>query len=185
MSRMRATTPEAFRIGDCACPGSPHTSPSIVQGVPVPDGDVALFRPRLTLEGSLEVAAMLANTDLLADESRFMARLGKICLTDGLVWWNLQDDEGKPIPVSRAVLESGALSWDETLEPLANKAADLYGEEALRPLARMADSTRPVAPSSESGPTRPSTSRNRASSSKGRTRSSRSTTAGTRPVPTT
>lgn len=148
-------------------------------GVPIPEGDVALFRPRMTLEGSLEVTAMLSDTDLLSNEARFMARLGKICLTDGLVWWNLQDDQGNPVPLSRAVLESGALSWEETLEPLANKAADLYGEEALRPLARMADSASPVASSSENGPTQPSTSPSRRSSSKGRTRSSRSTTATT------
>lgn len=185
MSRMRAVAPEAFRIGDCECPGSPHTSPGIAMGVPIPDGDVALFRPRLTLDGSLEVASILANTDLLTDESRFMARLGKICLVDGLVWWNLQDDEGKPIPLSRAVLESGALSWDGTLEPLANHAADKYGEEALRPLARMAALGKQAATSSPRGRTGPSTSRSPRSSSKPRTRSSRSTTAGTPPVPTT
>ena len=179
MSRLRATTPEVFRIGECLCPGTPHTEPGFALGVPIPDGDVALLRPRLTLEGSLEVASMLTNTDLLSDEARFLSRLGAICLWDGLLWWNLQDDDGQPIPVSREVLRSGALDWGETLEPLANKAADLYGEEALRPLARMAASTKEVATSSGSGRTGRSTSPTSTRSSSPRKRSSRSTTGGT------
>ncbi len=134
-------------------------------------GDHALFRARMSLDGSLYVAAMLTDSMLMTDDVTFTARLGKACLLDGLIGWDLLDDEGVPIPCTREVLESGRLSWSETLEGLAEKAAGLYGEEALAPLVRAATSMRKDAASSGTGQTESLTSRTQRRSSKPRRRS--------------
>lgn len=187
MSRVRSGTPIPFRIGDCQCPGEPHSLPGILLGVPVPAGDVALFRPRLTLDGGLRASSLL--TSAISREAgeepeaggvaprdrdaEFTARLGMVCLEEGILAWNILDGDGKPVPCTVEVLRSGVLDWGDTLEPLVSHAADLYGEEALRPLVRLVEtaSTSQASRSSGDGRTERSTSATRRSSRERRKRS--------------
>lgn len=120
MSRLLPTEPVPVRIGDCECPGTPH-----------PDGDFAYLRPRLTAGGGLAATQAILNN---LDDTITMARaIGLIFLSDGIVRWDLLDDDGKPIPHDLATLTSGALSWEETLLPLADEADKLYAASVLAP----------------------------------------------------
>lgn len=139
MSRLLPTEPVRVRIGDCECPGAPH-----------PEGDFAQFRPRLTARGGL-LATSIIYTAAESGVAKTMTELGLCFLADGLLSWDLLDDDGKPIPVS--AVTGGALDWETTLLPLANKANALYEGSVIRPLA-----TRREPASLPSGPMDDSTS---------------------------
>jgi hypothetical protein len=109
-------------LGPCECPNTPH-----------PEGDKAWLRPRLTAEGGLLAQAIVATA---TDPRETYAALGFALLSDGLVRWTLQDDDGKPVPTDTTLLRSGALDWDTTLSPIAEKANDLYMESVMAPLVR-------------------------------------------------
>lgn len=117
MSRSLSTKPVEVRIGACECPGTPHGE------------DVALLRPRL-LPG--DAMAALAALDPSHDEATIQRDLGMAFLRGGLIGWNILDDEGDAIPIY--AIDNGALDWDTTLRPVAERAADLYTEGLLRPL---------------------------------------------------
>lgn len=142
MSRLLPIEPIEVRIGDCECPGTPH-----------PDGDKAWLRPRLTAKGGMTATYLIVNND--GDPTRLSRDLGMCFLVDGLVRWNLLDEDGNPIPTDEDTLTSGALDWDSTLLPIANAANDVYQESVLRPF-RPAKALE----SSPSGPTDASTSPN-------------------------
>ena len=139
MSRLLSVEPVKVRIGDCLCPGAPHT-----------DGDFAYLRPRLTAQGGISSTAIV---NAASDPRAAMVDLGMAWLIDGLVRWDLLDDDGKPVPCDAATLRSGALSWDDTLFPIADQAAALYTDSVLRPFR-----TAKASKSSPSGPTDDSTS---------------------------
>jgi hypothetical protein len=109
-------------LGPCECPNTPHT-----------EGDKAWLRPRLTAEGGLLAQAIVATA---TDPRETYAALGFALLSDGLVRWTLLDDGGKPVPVDTATLKSGALDWESTLSPIAEKAHELYMESILAPLVK-------------------------------------------------
>ena len=115
---MPDTVPVRFR--DCSCPGTPH-----------PDGDVAELRPFLDYPGGAE--ALAAIQSVLFDTDRFAEVLGPVFIRRGVVGWNLLDDEGDPVPVTREALD--ALRWEDAYE-LADKADDLYGGQVLVPLVK-------------------------------------------------
>lgn len=158
MSRLRAVEPVEVDLGPCECPDTPH-----------PEGDKAWLRPRLTPGGGMEATYIL--TTAHQNGEAVTARLLGMCfLTDGLMRWTLLDDDGKPIPANEETLASGALDWDTTLAPIAEKADTLYAESVLRPLlARLPRRSR-------NGQTAASTSPNPASSSENPTPSELSTT---------
>jgi len=118
MLAMPDTVPVRFR--DCSCPGTPH-----------PDGDVADLRPFLDYSGGAE--ALAAIQSVLFDTDRFAEVLGPVFIRRGVVGWNLLDDEGDPVPVTREALD--ALRWEDAYE-LADKADDLYGGQVLAPLVK-------------------------------------------------
>lgn len=144
MSRLHPTEPVRVRIGDCLCPGTPHA-----------EGDFAWLRPRLTAKGGIAATSLIAGAD---DAQSLMRDLGYLFLLDGLVRWDILDDDGKPVPCNEDTLRSGALAWEETLLPIANAASELYTESVLAPF-------RPakVPASSPSGQTDASTSASPAS----------------------
>ena len=47
--------------------------------------------------------------------------------------WNLVDEDGEPVPVTREALEE--LRWEDAYE-LADRADDLYGAQVLAPLLK-------------------------------------------------
>lgn len=126
MSRLLPTEPVPVRIGDCECPGTPHS-----------DGDYAYLRPRLTAEGG--AAAYQAVINNASDNEWLAGTLGRIFLRDGIVRWDLQDDSGKPISVDAAL--GGAVDWADTLLPIADKANELYAESVLRPFLKAKEQT--------------------------------------------
>jgi hypothetical protein len=122
VSRLRATEPIEVDLGPCECPNTPHA-----------EGDKAWLRPRLTIDGGLRASwAMLEATD--RDET--WASLSMVYLADGLVRWNLLDDAGLPIPITEDVLRSGALDWETTLSPIAERANVLYTDSVINPLRK-------------------------------------------------
>jgi hypothetical protein len=118
MLAMPDTVPVRFR--DCSCPGTPH-----------PDGDVAELRPFLDYAGGAE--ALAAIQSVADDTARFAEVLGPVFIRRGVVGWNLLDDDGDPVPVTREALD--ALRWEDAYE-LADKADDLYGGQVLAPLVK-------------------------------------------------
>lgn len=121
MSRLLPTEPIPVSIGACQCPDTPH------------DEDVALLRPRL-LPG--DAMAALSALDPSNDEAAIQRDVGMAFLHGGVVSWNILDDAGQPVPLS--AMDTGALDWDETLRPIADKAAELYTESLFRPLLHAA-----------------------------------------------
>ena len=122
MSRLRATTPVEVDIGPCECPGTPHE-----------DGDKAWLRPRLTAEGGYRATHILATAE---DADETAGALGVCFLVDGLVRWTLLDEAGEPVPHDEVMLRSGALDWETTLSPIAERAGVLYTDSVLNPLLR-------------------------------------------------
>lgn len=160
MSRLRATEPIEVDLGPCECPDTPHGT------------DKAWLRPRLTAEGGYRAMHILMTA---TDRDVTAGALGMCFLADGLVRWTLLDDAGKPIPTDEATLRSGALDWDTTLYPIAEKAAVLYTDSVVDPLRKGR-----AAPSLP-GPTEASTSPTTDSSSGSPTPSEPSTTPTTPP----
>ena len=68
------------------------------------------------------------------DVPKLVRDLGMVYLTDGLIRWDLLDDEGQPVPLS--AIQDGSLDWNTTLMPLANEADALYQESVLAPFRR-------------------------------------------------
>ena len=133
MSRLLSIEPVRVRIGDCECPGTPHT-----------EGDHAALRPRLTARGGLLATSILNNAPT-AGVQQTMTDLGMCFLEDGLLSWDLLDDDGKPVPLD---LRSGALAW-ETLLPIANAANDIYIDSVLAPFQKA--TTPPSSPRGQTG----------------------------------
>ena len=126
MSRLLPTEPVEVRIGDCECPGTPHSN-----------GDHAYLRPRLTAEGG--AAAYQAVINNHTDNEALAGTLGRIFLRDGIIRWDILDDDGKPISVEAAL--NGAVDWADTLLPIADKADELYAESVLRPFLKAKEPT--------------------------------------------
>lgn len=144
------TVPVRFR--DCSCPGTPH-----------PEGDIAELRPYLDYPGGAEA---LAAIQLVGDDvARFGEVLGPVFIRRGVVAWNLLDEDGDPVPVTREALD--ALRWEDAYE-LADRADDLYGGQVLAPLVKRIPTPSPA------GRTGGSTQRRRKSSPKRQAPSARS-----------
>lgn len=127
------------RVRDCACPDSPHGT----------EGDLVYLLPTLTMDGGiLAEQQMLEN---LTDTDRLKRLWLRTFTEHGAVAWNLLDAEGEPVPFDLDVIFA-----DWTLaRPVADKAADLYGDAVIAPLA--ATPSLPTA----TGPTTSTTSRQR------------------------
>lgn len=173
MSRVLAVKREPVRIGECECPDTPHA-----------DGDHAYLRPRLSPEGGMAAAFVLTELekgDTLVDYMRVM---GMVLIEDGLVAWDVLDDDGEPAPFDKASIRSGMYDYESTLKPIIDRAFELYEASVMRPLQQMAQRQKSEAStSSNSGPTPGPTSASSESSEPTRVPSGPSTTPSTRPVP--
>lgn len=125
------------RFRDCGCPGTPH-----------PDGDIAELRPYLDYAGGAEALAAIKSVG--DDTARLAEVLGPVFIRRGVVAWNLIDEDGEPIPVTREALDG--LRWEDAYE-LADRADDLYGVQVLAPLVRRMNGSSKTGPTS--GSTRP------------------------------
>lgn len=128
--------PVAVRVRDCACPGTPHTD----------EGDVIYLRPTIGLDGGLAAEAAYGEAIQSgirelpdgSDEERATLAAERLRLLwlpifvrYGALDWNLWDEDG-PIRFDvQKVLDDYALA-----QPVADKAADLYYEAVMLPLAR-------------------------------------------------
>lgn len=127
--------PVAVGLGECLCPGSPHA-----------DGDSVLLRAYLDLSTGMSVIAEIAQTDGVGA----IERLGRAYLRAGIVGWTFVDGDGAPVPVTPQAIDR--LRWSAGTYQLADRAAELYGEALLSPLAQR------VAASSPNGQSAGSTS---------------------------
>ena len=126
MSRFVSDELIELPLGACRCPGTPHDG---LDGRA--DGDVVYLRPALTLDGGLEVLRALRRSEAGEDVVAFATRMIPPYLRHGIAAWNLTDEAGQPVEVTPEAI--GRLDWD-TAYTIGEKADDLYGEEALRPL---------------------------------------------------
>ena len=83
----------------------------------------------------MRATAALIDAGTGGDEKKAEAVIGMAFIVDGLVSWNILDDDGKPIPTDEDFLRSGAIEW-ETLAPIADKADELYASSVVDPLVR-------------------------------------------------
>jgi hypothetical protein len=120
-------------LGECLCPGTPH-----------PNGDVVELRKEISLEGGLAVIAEFTSDT----KTSIVERLGRVYLRVGIASWTFVDEDGAPIPASPENI--ARLRWTAGIYVLADRAADLYGEEILAPLARRESGSSPSGPSDDS-----------------------------------
>ena len=159
---------------DCRCPDSPHSAGDFAYLKPVADLELGLAAHQV-VGNALE--ATHQNGSSLTPEQAFamiQIKLGVSYAIHGIAAWDLLDEHGKSLPINAATVQ--AIKWTE-IEPVADKAAELYAEEVLVPLvARLSRSSR-------TGQTAGSTSATRRTSTKRPKPSKRSTTASTQPLP--
>ena len=104
------------RMRDCSCPGQPHA-----------EGDFAYLKPRADI--AVGLAAHSAIYNHRGDQEGLQIALGVAYTVHGIDHWDLQDEHGKPLPISAA----RTLPWSDIAE-LADRASVLYSDEVLAPL---------------------------------------------------
>lgn len=103
---------------ECGCPGTPH-----------PEGDVVTMRPFLGFVAGAEALRKIIEADGNVD--RIAELVGPVYIREGVVGWNVVDEEG-PVP-----LDIDYLLADYTLAyPIAEKGDDLYSQAVLAPLLK-------------------------------------------------
>lgn len=141
---MTETVP--VRVGDCRCPGTPHTN-----------GDYVRLSAKLSARAG--AAAMQAWKDAPPVMADMMGMLADVYLNHCIVSWDFlretTDDKGKQqfvaVPIDRDTIEE-FLPWAEGGQEVAQRADELYSADLLVPLARR------TSRSSPDGLTGPSTS---------------------------
>lgn len=124
-----------------------------------PEGDFAYLKPRADLEIGFAANALIGRT--ISDPALMTIELGKAYLRFGIVKWDLHEPSGQAWPLGLDSL--GRLNWATEVYPIADKAAELYGD-VLDPLVASLSNGSP------SGRTGGSTSATRPSSPKPRKR---------------
>lgn len=135
---------EPVRFRDCACPGTPH-----------PNGDTVTFKPKLSFDENVAALSAIFAGDGPSNANKAWG----IYLHAGPVAWNLLDEDGEPVPLTREALD--ALPFEDQFE-IGDRADDIYGETVLTPFRRR------MSESSSSGPTTGSSRRPSRSSRKPR-----------------
>ena len=143
MSRLLSEEPVRVPLGECQCPGSPHQE------------DEAFLRPRLTAAAGIEATSIISNAGGKGPGVVGRA-LGMGYLVDGLLSWNILDDDSEPIPATEEMLESGRLDWEDTLLPIADAASDQYSDSVINPLAARVEAAKAASTSSRNGRTKTS-----------------------------
>lgn len=119
------------RMGECRCPGTPHTA-----------GDFAYLKPQADLEVGLAAHQVVNNSvqstrqngsSLTAEQALelMQIQLGKAYTIHGIKRWDRLDEHGQPLEINAATVDQ--LSWSQ-IKDVADKAAQLYSEEVLIPL---------------------------------------------------
>jgi hypothetical protein len=119
------------RFRDCSCPGTPHSN-----------GDTVTYPKALPFDVLARVIGAIWDRDGAEPNVR---NAFSIYLFEAPASWNLVDDKGDEIPLSREALE--ALDFADQYE-IADYADTLYRDTVLSPFLRRVTSA-----SSESGPT--------------------------------
>lgn len=106
------------RFRDCACPGTPHVK-----------GDTVTFHEKLGFDANVAAVAAIFNGEGEAN----VTKAWQVYLHHGPVSWNLVDDDGDPLPLTREALD--ALPFEDQWE-IADRADDIYQGTVLAPLVR-------------------------------------------------
>ena len=106
------------RFRDCACPGTPH-----------PNGDTVTYPRRLPFE----VLARVIGAIYDSDHKPNIRNAFDIYLYEAPVSWNVLDEDGDPVPLTREALEE--LDFADQYE-IADYADTLYRDTVLSPLVR-------------------------------------------------
>lgn len=131
MSRFGDGEPVVVRIGECACPGTPHAD------------DEVYLRPKLDYAGgAAALAAMVGPVETLS------SRLVPVYIEHGVLGWNLVGDDGLPLAYEPDLILG---DWEIAYE-VGDRADDLYSQRVLAPLIQRASNSSP--PTSDNEPTR-------------------------------
>lgn len=109
-------TPVRFR--DCACPGTPHA-----------EGDTVTFREALPFDANVAALAAIFS----GEGDPVSSKAWSVYLHSGPLKWNLLDESGEPLPLTREALD--ALPFADQYE-IADHGDTLYGKVVLAPLVR-------------------------------------------------
>lgn len=109
---------DPFRFRDCSCPGTPHGA-----------GDTVTFHESLPFDANVAAVSAIFNGEGEATASKAFS----VYLHHGPKSWNLIDEDGEPIPLTREALD--ALPFADQFE-IANHGDDLYSGTVLSPLVR-------------------------------------------------
>jgi len=104
-------------VGECRCPGAPHTSDKINLRA----------RPNTTMRFAL----LQAINEASEDTNILTGEMVSLYLRLGPVSWNISNGNGSPVPIDDL---ADSLGLDREII-VANKASDLYTEAILGPLA--------------------------------------------------
>jgi len=113
----------------CLCPPS---------GDRHPDGDtVELFDPlpfqrAVTMQKA--VGLFVNDQDAPPEAEEILGALTQAYVVNGIESWSLVDDKGKPLPVSRANIETYLLSSLDDAMVVADAADEAFGSVVMRPL---------------------------------------------------
>ncbi len=128
--------PVVVNVGECRCPGTPHTSDSVtLRGEPSTPMGVAAWA--VVREGG--------------DVADLQGRLTSVWLHFGIASWTFVDENGRPESISPENIER-LLPFTVGLE-VADRADALYSDEVLRPLVeRQKARSSPPTPTESSTP---------------------------------
>lgn len=127
-----------FRFRDCACPGTPHDGEDGHD-----DGDIVVFRPRLPFAAGVEALRLIFDPDTETHAANALP----VYLREGPESWNLLDEHGKPVPLTREALE--ALPFADQYE-IGDQGDTLYGGEVVAPLLRRMSKSSGTSPTTSS-----------------------------------
>ena len=151
--------PVPVRVGDCRCPGTPHT-----------EGDHVYLAPRLTATAGAAATAAVNATGVTVPD--IIGALAGVFMAHCIVRWDFlmageKVGTTEDVPINRLTIDE-YLPWGEGGSIVTEACDGLYAEDFLRPLG-----LRPSR-SSAAGQTEPSTSATRPSGPKRPKRSRRS-----------
>lgn len=123
-----------------------------------PDGDTIHFRPTLDYAAVAAIrygAQAARGEDAEMSVPEIMAVLNQGYLLYGIEHWTVEDENGKPLPVSRTAIRERLLTNVPAALMAGDAADDLYGPQVILPLAALGSSL--SQPSPTSGSTSPTT----------------------------
>jgi hypothetical protein len=142
--------PPEVNIGDCECPGAPHSG-----------GDLVWLRPKPDLNMGLAVQEALRQSGSLRGDGQ--AAVLSAMVRYGVAAWNIRDEDGSVPITTDAVAQR--LGWGEGALKVTAKARELYWERVLSPLGLTRSTSAPATPDEPSTSPSPASGRNTPTSS--------------------